>query len=140
MFVYLIVFLKQILISNKKPYLPSLRINTYDKILPTVMFGDFLSLSMYSAILYPSDSLITNSNLYKKQKINKYKVELTIKKGLSWPWSYGSWIYNYLCNQCLSPGRGVQHYVIKFVSDLKQVGAINNMKSNKAPGLDGLTV
>jgi hypothetical protein len=21
----------------------------------------------------------------------------------SWPWSYGSWIYNYLCNQCLSP-------------------------------------
>ena len=23
--------------------------------------------------------------------------------GLSWPWLYGSWIYNYLCNQCLSP-------------------------------------
>jgi len=22
---------------------------------------------------------------------------------LSWTWSYGSWIYNYLCNQCLSP-------------------------------------
>jgi len=21
----------------------------------------------------------------------------------SWPWSYGSWIYHYLCNQCLSP-------------------------------------
>jgi hypothetical protein len=21
---------------------------------------------------------------------------------LPWPWSYGSWIYNYLCNQCLS--------------------------------------
>ena len=21
----------------------------------------------------------------------------------SWPWSYSSWIYNYLCNQCLSP-------------------------------------
>ena len=21
------------------------------------------------------------------------------------PWSYGSWIYNYLCNQCLSPLR-----------------------------------
>jgi len=37
------------------------------------------------------------------------------------PWLYGSWIYNYLCNQCLShwccefksrSGRGVQHYVI----------------------------
>jgi len=23
--------------------------------------------------------------------------------GPSWPWSYGSWIYNYLCNHCLSP-------------------------------------
>jgi len=23
-------------------------------------------------------------------------------KGPSWSWSYGSWIYNYLCNQCLS--------------------------------------
>ena len=21
----------------------------------------------------------------------------------SWPWSYGSWIYNYKCDQCLSP-------------------------------------
>jgi len=21
----------------------------------------------------------------------------------SWSWSYNSWIYNYLCNQCLSP-------------------------------------
>jgi hypothetical protein len=52
-------------------------------------------------------------------------------KGLSWPWSYGSWIYNYLCNQCLSPLKSefkprswwdVQHYVMKFVSDLQQVG------------------
>ena len=23
--------------------------------------------------------------------------------GPSWSWSYGSWIYNYVCNQCLSP-------------------------------------
>ena len=23
--------------------------------------------------------------------------------GPSWPWLYGSWIYNNLCNQCLSP-------------------------------------
>ena len=28
--------------------------------------------------------------------------------GLSWSWSYGSWIYNYLCNQCLSPLTWVQ--------------------------------
>jgi hypothetical protein len=47
-------------------------------------------------------------------------------------WSYGSWIYNYLCNQCTSPLMLwvrirfdevylIQHYVIKFVSDLRQV-------------------
>jgi len=24
-------------------------------------------------------------------------------EGPSWSWSYDSWIYNYLCNQCLSP-------------------------------------
>jgi len=23
--------------------------------------------------------------------------------GPLWSWKYGSWIYNYLCNQCLSP-------------------------------------
>ena len=25
------------------------------------------------------------------------------QQGPSWPWSYGCWILNYLCNQCLSP-------------------------------------
>ena len=28
---------------------------------------------------------------------------LLLRYGPSWSWSYGSWIYNYLCNQCLSP-------------------------------------
>ena len=27
----------------------------------------------------------------------------TNTQGSSWPWSHGSWIYNYLCNQCISP-------------------------------------
>jgi len=47
--------------------------------------------------------------------------------GPSWLWSYGSWIYNYQCNQCLSPlmlwgwisirvkCTTLQMYVIKFV-------------------------
>ena len=25
------------------------------------------------------------------------------RRGTLWPWSHGSWIYNLLCNQCLSP-------------------------------------
>ena len=29
----------------------------------------------------------------------------TCMKGPSWQWSYGSWFYNYLCNQYLSPHR-----------------------------------
>ena len=47
--------------------------------------------------------------------------------GPSWSWSHGSWIYNYMflylcCEFESRSGRGVQHYVIKFVSDLRQVG------------------
>jgi hypothetical protein len=26
-----------------------------------------------------------------------------VNRGSLWPWSYGRWIYNYQCNQCLSP-------------------------------------
>jgi hypothetical protein len=26
-----------------------------------------------------------------------------LHRGPSWPWSHGGWIYNFLCNQCLSP-------------------------------------
>jgi len=34
--------------------------------------------------------------------ILKIKIIMDSKKRPSWLWSYGSWIYNYLCNQCLS--------------------------------------
>jgi len=26
-----------------------------------------------------------------------------IERGPTWSWSHGSWTYNYLCKQCLSP-------------------------------------
>jgi hypothetical protein len=32
-----------------------------------------------------------------------YIIIIFQEAGPSWPWSYGNWIYNYLCNQCLSP-------------------------------------
>jgi hypothetical protein len=50
--------------------------------------------------------------------------------GTLWLWSYGSWIYNYLCNQCLSPLKlwvriplmaRCTWYNIILVSDLWQV-------------------
>jgi hypothetical protein len=46
---------------------------------------------------------LTNFSLFLLSEYHKY-YSVTIKyKVLSWPWSYGSWIYNYLCNQCRSP-------------------------------------
>jgi len=55
------------------------------------------------------------------------KCEDTKGAGASWPWSYGSWIYNYLCNQYISPLTlwvriQLRRYMIKFVRDLRQVG------------------
>jgi len=41
-------------------------------------------------------------------------------RGPSWPWSYG--VYHHWCEFESRSERGVQHYVIKFVSDLRQVG------------------
>jgi hypothetical protein len=46
-------------------------------------------------------------------------------RGLSWPWTYGSWIYNYLCNQCRSPLMlWLRISCDKFVGDLRQVGGL----------------
>ena len=36
-------------------------------------------------------------------KNNRFVPPHISARGPSCPWSYGSWIYNYLCNQCLSP-------------------------------------
>jgi hypothetical protein len=57
--------------------------------------------------------------------IKSHSMRTILIKSLRLSWSYGSWIYNYLCNQCLSPLNladddvyPIQHYVIKFVTDL----------------------
>jgi len=31
------------------------------------------------------------------------KTNVLLVLGPLWSWTYSSWIYNYLCNQCLSP-------------------------------------
>jgi hypothetical protein len=72
--------------------------------------------------------------LYSSPTLISYKAN-PFATGSSWSWAYGSWIYNYLCNQCLSPLKWwvrtpfiarctqykIQDYMIKFVSDLQQV-------------------
>ena len=48
--------------------------------------------------------LIDMKCMWTKQKeYDLLSVHDTLLSRLSWSWSYGSWIYNYLCNQCLSP-------------------------------------
>jgi len=34
-------------------------------------------------------------------------------EGSSWSWSYGSWIYHYLCNQCLSRGVASEFILVR---------------------------
>jgi len=59
--------------------------------------------------------------------MNRKLLHLSIKGPLR-PWLYGSWIYNaisayhhWCCEFASRSGRNVQYYVIKFVSDLRQV-------------------
>jgi hypothetical protein len=62
----------------------------------------------------------------------KIRYNTSILEEPSWWWSYASWMYNYLCNQYISPTtlcvwiqfrRGVLD-TTKFVSSLRQVGFI----------------
>jgi hypothetical protein len=41
--------------------------------------------------------------LHCKNKKNKIVSPSSLQQGPSWSLSYVSWIYNYLCNQCLTP-------------------------------------
>jgi hypothetical protein len=58
------------------------------------------------ALLY---SFILHFQLLKKVNFLTFMLHwestttLQMVHGPSWLWSYGSWIYNYLCNQCISP-------------------------------------
>ena len=44
---------------------------------------------------------LDHKNPYKWSSI--FVLVSKFQRGLPWPWSYGSWIYSYLWNQCLSP-------------------------------------
>jgi len=56
-------------------------------------------------------------------------------QGPLWSWSYGSWIYNYLCNQCIAlltlwvrislMASCTRYNIITFFSDLSQVDGLS---------------
>ena len=73
-----------------------------------------LSLFILMIIIYSHDHylfswslfilmIIVYSHFTLISEYNKVFIYIACNKGLSWSWVYGSWIYNYLCNQCLSP-------------------------------------
>ena len=92
-------------------------------------FCYFLQFSYYNLELTRQCDIFV---LFFNLLINRVNITYIYKEVPSCSWSYVSWIYNYLCNQCLSPlivvssnhvhGEvySIQHYVIK-VSDLRQV-------------------
>ena len=63
-------------------------------------------------VMYCSYVLLNNSHSI---KTDNWLDNSNYKSGPSWPWSYGSWIYNYLCNQCLS------HWCCEFESPSGEV-------------------
>ena len=54
--------------------------------------------------IYVTQLTLSNLNLY-IILVYAFEVEFNLHlifRGPSWSWSYGSWIYNYMCNQSLS--------------------------------------
>jgi hypothetical protein len=86
---------------------------------------------LLKVVLNTINQSINNSSLLLWMIVSDKLWQTNSKKGPSWSWLYGSSIYNFLCNQCLSlygslnPTHGgvysIQHYVIKFVSDMPEV-------------------
>ena len=59
----------------------------------------WLSISFLLLMCHEQNKTHTQQN----QTSNKLIYNSYNTNGPSWPWSYGSWIHSYLCNQCLSP-------------------------------------
>ena len=87
-------------VVTHKRYVTTLEVLEHIILTPTVR--SVLTLSLWDCLQTTNDKLIC---LLWCDLFNKVKQASVpgIKQGPSWPWSYGSWICNYLCNQCLSP-------------------------------------
>ena len=68
--------------------------------------GDTIPLTHDIYHVYHDTTISTPINCARKKKILITSIActnfLSLLSGPSWTWSYGSWIYNYLCNQYLS--------------------------------------
>ena len=81
--------------------------------------------------LYHSENTLLFDEMMMIMSVLESLIVLLIYKGLSWSWSYCSWIYNYqsvpittkVVSSYSAHGEvySIQHYVIKFVSNMQQV-------------------
>jgi len=58
---------------------------------------------MFAKQKYPTKLTLNRANITNNSCLDSDLVDISIYQGLSWSWSYGSWIYNYMYNQFLSP-------------------------------------
>jgi hypothetical protein len=117
-----------------------------NRTLPPCKMRPMRCCALYEGVKYYKErhDMFVSRFFYIDITIDRTKSQLLLEKVLmehppncwrpSWSWLYDGWIYNYLCNQCLSPLTlwvwilfhgvvySIQHNVIKFVSDLRLVG------------------
>ena len=97
---------------------------------------------LYQLLLYYVNSLITDSTcIYVLRWFSddshadfadlRISVNAVANILLLWPWSYGSWIYNYLCNQCLSRLMFLCHDIIFLKVTLNTIKQTNKQKSEE---------
>ena len=94
-----------------------------------------VTLNNISVYISPWQSVLSVKETFLFGEHNEHESNSKSLKGPSGSWSYGSWIYNNLyattayhhccCEFEFQSGRGVQHYVIKFVSVVRQVGVFS---------------
>jgi hypothetical protein len=67
-----------------------------------LLFTDSDYLPLVSSNSSYNNTMMKNVKIITSAKLILFNI-IPWKLWPSWPWSYGSWIYNYLCNQRLSP-------------------------------------
>ena len=75
---------------------------------PTIWNPEYIQfgLQAHYIVIYITSFNVSCKRLEFKYTRTKWKTVDQLHEqwqGSSWPWWYRSWIYNYLCNQCLSP-------------------------------------
>jgi hypothetical protein len=74
--------------------------------------------SLLNKVMYNAINAYAEDYRYVMPYFCHYHISPCQNKGASWSWSYGSCIYNYLCNECLSSLKlWVRNPVICFVQN-----------------------